>query len=166
MEEPSANSPQRTLIGSRAELASALLALIGRARQQLRLAAANLSDFALGDAQPADVLRKLLVADRNLRIRLLVDDMSWLDSSAPRLRSLQRTFPHALLIRRAHAQDPVGRDTVAIGDARDALRLLPSVGIRGELWCENGPFARPLIAAFERRWERASHDQPSQPLGL
>jgi hypothetical protein len=34
------------------------------------------------------------------------------------------------------------------------------------MWCRNGPFAQPLITEFDRRWEHASHDQPSQPLGL
>lgn len=166
MQEPPSDPPQRLLIGSRAELEAALLLLIGRTRRQLRIAAADLSALALGDVQPVTAMRAALLADASNRIHLLVDDMAWLDTHAPRLRNLQRDFSHALLIRCADPQDPVGHDVVAIGDDRDALRLQPTVGILGELRCQHGPFARPLITEFDRRWERASHNEPSQPLGL
>jgi hypothetical protein len=158
--------PHRLLIGSRAELEAALLLLVARARRVLRLAAADLSVLAPGDHRPVAAMRELLLATPSNRIHLLVDDMAWLDTRAPRLRRLQRDFSHALLIRCADAQDPVGHDVVAIGDDLDALRLQPTIGILGELWCHHGPFAQPLLAEFGRRWEHASHNQPSQPLGL
>lgn len=166
MHVPHNDPPQRLLIGSRAELAAALQHLIGRARRQLRFAAADLSVLALGDVRPVTAMRALLLADPSNRIRLLVDDMAWLDTRAPRLRALQRDFSHALLIRCADPQDPVGQDVVGIGDDLDALRLQPTVGILGELWCHHSPFAQPLGSEFDRRWEHASHNQPSQPLGL
>jgi len=166
MQDVPLDPPQRLMIGSRAELEAALLLLLGRTRRQLRLAAADLSVLALGDLKTVAAMRDVLLADRGNRIHLLVDDMSWLDTRAPRLRSLQRDFSHALLIRCADAQDPVGHDVVAIGDDLDALRLQPTIGILGELWCHHGPFAQPLLAEFGRRWEHASHNQPSQPLGL
>lgn len=158
--------PQRTPIGSRAELAAAILALIGQSRRQMRFAAANLAVFALGDLKVVDGLRHLMVTNRSARIRLLVDDMTWLDASAPRLRNLQRSFPHALLIRRTHVKERVGQDAYAVGDESEALRLHPTTAIQGELWSGNGPVARELISGFDRRWEFASHDEATKPLGL
>jgi hypothetical protein len=166
MAEPPVDPPQRLLIGSRADLEIALLHLIGRTRRQLRFAAADLSVLALGDVRPVTAIRAVLLAHPGNHIQLLVDDMAWLDTRAPRLRALQRDFSHALLIRRADPQDPVGHDVVGMGDERDVLRLQPTVGIRGELWCHHSPLAQPLISEFDRRWEHASHNQPSQPLGL
>ena len=166
MQDVPFDPPQRVLIGSRAELEAALLLLIGRARRQLRIAAADLSALSLGNLQPVTAMRAVLLAHPGNRIHLLVDDMTWLDTRAPRLRSLQRDFSHALLIRCADSQDPVGHDVVAIGDDLDALRLQPTVGVLGELWCHHSPFAQPLLTEFDRRWEHASHNQPSQPLGL
>jgi len=166
MQDVPVDPPQRVLIGSRAELEAALLLLISRARRQLRVAAADLSVLSLGSLQPVTAMRAMLLARPGNRIHLLVDDMTWLDTRAPRLRSLQRDFSHALRIRCADAQDPVGHDVVAIGDDLDALRLQPTVGVVGEMWCHNGTFAQPLVTEFDRRWEHASHDQPSQPLGL
>lgn len=166
MQDSTFDPPQRLLIGSRAELEAALLLLIGRARRQLRIASADMSVLALGNLQPVDAMRAVLLAHPGNRIQLLVDDMAWLDARAPRLRSLQRDFSHALLIRCADTQDPVGHDVVAIGDDLDALRLQPTVGVLGEMWCHHSPFVQPLRAEFDRRWEHASHNQPSQPLGL
>lgn len=158
--------PQRVLVDSRVGLDAALLLLIGRARQRLACAASDLSILHLGGLQPVTAMRELLLAHPDNRIRLLVDDPGWLDRHAPRLRSLQRDFSHALLIRCADPQDPVEHDVVAIGDDLDALRLQPTVGITGELWCHNFPFVQPLLAAFDRRWEHAAHNLPASPLGL
>jgi hypothetical protein len=165
-EDRSSDPPQRVLIGSRAELAAAVLVLISRARREMRFAAADLSVLALAEVQPVAALRQLLLAYPENRVRILVDDMTWLDARAPRLRGLQRDFSHALLIRRADPQDPVEQDVVVIGDERDALRLQPTIGILGEMWCNNAPFAQPLIADFDRRWEHAAHNQAVRPLGL
>ncbi len=166
MPNPSPDPPQRVKFDSRVELDAAVLRLIGRARHVLRCAASDLSVLSLDSVQPVAALRELLLAHPENRVRLLVDDTTWLDSRAPRLRNLQRDFSHSLLIRRADPQDPVGQDVVAIGDDLDALRLQPTIGILGELWCHNSPFAQPLIAEFDRRWEHASHNQPAKPLGL
>jgi hypothetical protein len=165
-ESPPADPPQRLLITTRVELEASLLLLIGRARRQLRFAAADLSVMALADVRPAAALRAVLLAHPGNRIHVLVDDMSWLDTRAPRLRALQRDFSHALLIRCADVQDPVGHDVVALGDESDALRLQPTIGILGEVWYHHAPFAQPLVHEFDRRWEHASHNQPAQPLGL
>jgi hypothetical protein len=158
--------PQRFLISSRAELRAALLQLLGRAQRRLRLAASDLSVFALDHVDPIAALRRHLLERADNRIQLLVDDIAWLDGRAPRLRNLQRDFSHALLIRCTDAQDAIGEDIVAIGDDRDVLLLQPSIGTLGELWCENKPFAQPLVAAFDRRWEHASHNLAAKPLGL
>jgi hypothetical protein len=166
MQDRTSDPPQRVLLSSRVELDAALLLLIGRAHRLLRVAASDLSILALDGVHPVQGLRRLLLAHPENRVRLLVDDMAWLDTRAPRLRGLQRDFSHALLIRCADPQDPVGQDVVALGDELDALRLQPTVGIVGELWCLNNPFAQPLLAAFDRRWEQASHNQPVRPLGL
>ena len=166
MSNHATDPPQRVLFSTRAELQAALLLLIGRTRRALRCAAADLSVFALDEVEPVAAMRRLLLAHPENRIQLLVDDTAWLDTRAPRLRNLQRDFLHALLIRRADPQDPIEQDMVVLGDDLDALRLQPTVGITGELWCHNSPFAQPLLAAFDRRWEHASHNLPARPLGL
>jgi hypothetical protein len=166
MPDRNADPPQRLRFSSRAEMQEALQLLLGRTRRVLRCAAPDLSVFALDEVKPVAAMRELLLAHPENRILLLADDTTWLDTRAPRLRGLQRDFSHALLIRRADPQDPIEEDMVVVGDDLDALRLQPTIGIVGELWCRNNPFAQPLLSVFDRRWEHASHNLPSQPLGL
>lgn len=160
------DTPQRVLIESRVDLRASVLLLILRARRELRLAATDLALFSLADQEVCAGLRTMLLANRSCRVRLLVDDLTWLETRAARLRALQREFSHALLIRRADPEDPVGEERIAIGDATDALRLRPTMSLNGELWCNNAPFVQPLAATFERCWQHAAHNVAVVPLGL
>jgi len=153
-------------ITSRAELKAGVQLLLERAQKQVRAAASDLSVFELGSIDSVSAMRRLLKSSRLARVHLMVDDMRWLDTLAPRLRALQRDYPHALLIRRADFHDRVGEDMFMVGDGRDGLRLQSTLGTLGEMWSNDGPALQALVSAFERRWERATHDQAAKPLGL
>jgi hypothetical protein len=163
---PVSTVPVKLLIGSRAELASAVLMGMGAARSMIRCAAADLSDFGLSTRAATDQLRALLLARRANTVRLLVDDSRWIETQAARLKALQREFSHALQIRVADREDAVGVDRVIIADDRHALQLRDAPTIHGELWLHHAPYAQPLLHAFDRRWDRAAHNVPVIPLGL
>jgi hypothetical protein len=165
-EEPSDSKPKRTLITSRAELQSAVLQTITAATRHLLCIHSDLSIFDLSRRDVTELLAKFLVARRNARARLLVDDSSWLDTSAARLRALQQRFPLALEMRVASLDDPVGDDATMIADEATVLDMRPTTQARGDLWTNNKPHAQPLVAAFNRRWEAAAHNLPVVPLGL
>jgi hypothetical protein len=126
----------------------------------------DLSPFDLSTQQQVERLEAVLLMHRTARIRCLVDDVRWLESHASRLRRLQRDFPHALELRVASEADPVGDACCMLGDAHDALALKSAAHAQGELWLGHGPYAQPLIAGFDRRWEQAGHNLPVSPLGL
>jgi hypothetical protein len=159
-------APQRVLITSREELHEGVGVAIRIARRTLRFVHRDLSVFDLSTIDATEAMSRLLLGDRNARIRLLVDDPAWLDTRAARLRLLQRRFPHALELRVASVDDPVGDDAQALGDDHATLELRPTPTARGDLWLHNKPHAQPHIAAFDRRWEAASHNLPVSPLGL
>lgn len=165
-EETVPAAPQQRQITTGAELKECLLLLLDRAQQQVCAAASDLSVFELAGIDAVSALRRLLKSSRLACVHLLVDDMRWLDTRAPRLRALQSDYPHALLIRCADFHDGVGEDRFVLGDRRDGLRLQPTLGTLGEMWSNNGPFLQTLRSGFERRWERATHDQAAKPLGL
>ena len=165
-EPPSPPAPQRTLITSRAETQAAVLRTIEAATRRVLCLHSDLSIFDLSRTEVADLLAKFLLAHRSARARLLVDDSIWLDTRAARLRALQRRFPLALEMRVASLDDPVGDDAMLIADDATVLNMQPTPQARGDLWLNNKPHAQPLIAAFDRRWERAAHNLPVVPLGL
>jgi hypothetical protein len=143
-------TPQRHLITSRAELADGLLALIQRAHRCVRCCSLDGSVFGLGSA----------------RVLVLVDDPLWIETRAPRFKTLQRRFGHAVQIRAANVQDAVAGDMLVLIDDHHSLVLKPSTLTAGEIWLHNEHRARPLLADFDRRWAAASYDLPVVPLGL
>ena len=159
-------APQRVLITSRVELHQAVGVAVRVAHRMLRCMHRDLSVFDLSSIDATGGISRLLLADRNARVRMLADDPAWLDTRAARLRLLQQRFPHALELRVASPDDPVGDDAHVLADEHATLDLRPTPTARGDLWLHNKPHAQPRIAAFDRRWEAASHNLSVSPLGL
>ena len=164
--KPESGAPERALIGSRAETQEAVQIALGLASRSVRCLHRDLSVFGLGSVAAEQRLAKLLLAHRASHIRLLVDDATWLESGAPRLRALQRRYSHALEMRVAAADDPVGDDAWLIIDDHGAIELKPTAAPRGDFWVHNKPHVQPLAMAFERRWNAAGHNIAVVPLGL
>ena len=160
------SQPQRVLVPARADIVPAVLELLRRATREIRCLHHDLSLFELSQTTTVDAMHALLHAARNAHVRLLVDETDWLDAHAARLRLLQRQFSHAIEMRRACADDPVGEDALFIADHRHVLVLSRSAQAVGEIWLNNQPRAQPLVAAFDRRWEGGAHNLPVVPLGL
>jgi len=159
-------TPQRVLIDSREELHEALRIALRSGRRTVRALHRDLSAFDLSSIDSTESLRQLLLGDRSARIRLLVDDAAWLETRAARLRLLQRRFPHALELRVASDEDRVGDDACVLVDDHATLELRATRATSGALWLHHEPYAQPLIAAFDRRWNAAGHNLPASPLGL
>jgi hypothetical protein len=163
---PQPDAPVRMPIGSRAELDTAVLAVLAAARRTVRCAAADLSGFGLAGRAVIDLLRALLLADRTHSVLLLIDDPAWIETRAARLKLLQRDFAHALQIRVTDRKDAVGGDRVILGDDCHALQLRDAPIAHGEAWLNHRGYAQPLLAAFTRRWDHAAHNVAVTPLGL
>jgi hypothetical protein len=161
-----AGSPQRILIDSRRDVAACAAALVAHARRTVRCADRDLAVFGLSDPAAVEAIERLLLGHRDARVRLLVDEADWLERSAARLRGLQRRFAHALELRVASPEDPVGEDALVLADDRHVLSLRRSAHALGEAWLHNPPHAQPLVSGFDRRWEAAGHNLPVVPLGL
>lgn len=159
-------APQRALISSRSEAQEAVIVAIAAGQRILRCLHVDLAPFELSSIAAVGQLNRLLLSHRMAQVRLLVDDATWLEARAARLRQLQQRFPHALLMRVASTDDPVGDDAAIIADSAVALRLEPTPVAHGDLWLNNAPHAQPMIAAFDRRWDAAAHNLPVVPLGL
>lgn len=160
------DAPERALITSRAETHDAVLIALRLAKRLVRCLQRDLSVFDLDAPAVTERLAELLHSHRSARVQLLVDDSAWLETSAPRLRALQRRYSHALEIRVASEDDPVGEDAILLADDHTALELKPTASARGDLWVHNKPRVQPLAAAFARRWDAGGHNLAVVPLGL
>jgi len=158
--------PQRVLLQSRTDIVPAVLEVLRRAKHEVRCLHQDLSVFELSQTTLVEALHTFLHASRHVRARLLVEETGWLDSHAARLRLVQRQLSHALEMRRASTDDPVGEDAAFIADDSHVLVLTRSALGLGEIWFNSEPRAHSLVASFDRRWEAASHNLPVDPLGL
>lgn len=158
--------PQRVWITSRRDIARAVDLVLGGAQRIVRAMQRDLAPFELSALAAVERIERLLLAHRSARVRLLVDDVAWLDTGAARLRQLQRFLPHAIEMRIAAEDDPVGDDACLLADTRHALLLMPTAQALGDLWLNHEPHAQPWAAVFDRRWEAAAHNLPVAPLGL
>lgn len=163
---PGDPTPQRVLISSRGELHEAVRVALVSGHRMVRALHRDLSVFDLSSIAATESLRQLLLGDSSARIRLLVDDTAWLETRAARLRLLQRRFAHALELRVASDEDPVGEDACVLVDDHAAIELRATRSTSGSLWVHHKPHAQPLIAAFDRRWNAAGHNLPASLLGL
>jgi len=164
--KPEEGKPERALITSRAETHESVLIALGLAQRSVRCLHRDLAIFDLGSVAAEQRLASMLLAHRAARVRLLVDDSTWLESAAPRLRALQRRYSHALEIRVAAADDPVGDDAWVIIDDHAVIELKPTAAPRGDFRIHNKPHVQPLATAFERRWNAAGHNLAVVPFGL
>jgi hypothetical protein len=162
----SSAQPLRAALTRRDEVQRATLALIDAARRTIRCQHHDLAVFQLTSRANTEALQRFLHGHPSARIRLLVDDASWLERDAPRLRMLQRRFSHALELRVASGEDPVGHSAALLIDEVHSLVLEQTAHGIGELWFANPPRLQPLLRAFDRRWEAAGHNLPVSPLGL
>lgn len=158
--------PRRITIASHAELRTAVQDLLARAHLEVCAAHRSLALLGLGELKLVEALRVLLARGPRARVRLLADDGDWLERKAPRLRSLQRDYSHALQFRLSAQTEKVGDAALLIVDARSYLQLASSAYPRGVLAFDAPAEARGLQQDFERRWEAAGYDLPAQPLGL
>jgi hypothetical protein len=162
----SAATPQRVLLTTRAQVFDALLGVLANAQREVRVMAQDLAIFELGNRSTVEALERLLLSGRRARVRLLADDVQWVETRAPRLKQLQRAFSHALQIRAAATEDAVGDEACVLVDGATSLRLEHAARALGEVWLYNEGRVQPLLTTFERRWDTAAHDIAVAPLGL
>jgi len=153
-------------LATRTQFEAGVGGLLSATRRLLRCADRDLARFGLATRASTELLERLLLGDRSARVRLLIDDPLWVGSDAPRLRALQLKFSHALEIRIAAGEEPVGDRAWLLGDARHALTLRPAQTSDGELWMDQPAVAAPLANEFDRLWDATSDSLPAVPLGL
>jgi len=163
---PDSPTPQRALVDRRSDLLSTMLLLVRKAHTQICCMHHTLEPLGLSSSAVVASLERFLSTHPGARVRLLADDAHWLDTQAPRLRTLQRALTHALEIRIASPSDPIGEDVAVIVDHEHVLNLKIAKIVQGELSLHHPANAQSWSTVFDRRWAHAGHNLPATPLGL
>jgi len=160
-----ADAPARPL-HSAGDLAEACASLLARGTREVCCADRDGRLFELSSAAVVARLHALVCTHRRAAILLLVDDGDWVARDAARLNRLHRSFSHAVRVRLASPDDPVGDARFLVVDQRHAIDARPTRHGAAVLAVESPALASRLRRSFEHRWERARYDLSVTPLGL
>lgn len=157
---------QRGPVAHPSAIAAQVQAMLAVGRQRLICADRDLAIFGLSSKTTVEALKAFLLARRMARVQCLVDDVEWLERRADRLRLLQRLLPHALELRIAAADDPVGSDSFVAIDALWLLDASTANTTATAALTDERSRVQAAIAGFDRRWQMAGHNLPVSLLGL
>ena len=148
------------------EFRSAFDALLASTHRQLRVYDHNLDLFEIDDAPRHASLRALCVAGGGRRIELLLDDISHVARSHPRLMQLVRDFGHVLEIRQADPDAPHPDEAFALADHSGVLLRADKAAVHGTLHLDDARDAVLLHQQFEGMWQRSPAGVSATTLGL
>ncbi|MDP3419569.1 MAG: hypothetical protein Q8S10_01500 [Thiobacillus sp.] len=148
------------------EFRSAFDALLAGTHRQLRVYDRNLDLFEIDDAQRHASLRALCVAGGGRRIELLLDNISHVARSHPRLMQLVRDFGHVLEIRQADPDAPRPDQAFALANHHGVLLRADKAAVHGTLHLEDARDAVLLHQQFEGMWQRSPAGVSATTLGL
>lgn len=148
------------------EFRNAFDALLAGTHRQLRVYDRNLDLFEIDDAPRHAVLRALCVAGGGRRIELLLDDISHVARSHPRLMQLVRDFGHVLEIRKADPDAPRPDEAFALADHHGVLLRADKAAVHGTLHLDDARDAVLLHQQFEGMWQRSPAGVSATTLGL
>ncbi len=148
------------------EFRTAFNALLAGTHRQLRVYDRNLDLFEIDDAPRYAMLRALCVAGGGRRIELLLDDISHVARSHPRLMQLVRDFGHVLEIRQADPDAPRPDESFALADRHGVLLRADKAAVHGTLHLDDTRDAVLLHQQFEGMWQRSPAGVSATTLGL
>ncbi|MBW8328901.1 MAG: hypothetical protein K0M48_07065, partial [Thiobacillus sp.] len=146
-----------------AEFRAAFDTLLAGTHRQLRLYDRDLDLFDLDHAPRHAALRALCVAGGGRRIELLLDDISRVARSHPRLMQLVRDFGHVLEIRQADPDAPRPEQAFVLADRHGVVLRADKAAVHGTLHPDDARDAVLLHQEFKGMWQRApgSHGAPT-----
>ena len=148
------------------EVRTAFDALLAGTHHQLRVYDRNLDLFEIDDAPRHAMLRALCVAGGGGRIELLLDDISRVARSHPRLMQLVRDFSHVLEIRQADPDAPRPDQAFALTDHHGVLLRADTAAVQGTLQHDDARDTVLLHQQFEGMWQRSPAAVSATTLGL
>ena len=158
--------PRRETLATISAQVEAIDALIGLAKQSIRVFDVDLSETGWNDAARAAMIAAFLRTRRTAKLEIVVHDTGWIERSCPRLTRLLRNYSHAITIYRTgegarHAMDPM-----VIVDDRHFLHRIHISQPRAVLAIEEPVAAQPLVERFEAIWATGEPGITATVLGL
>ncbi len=157
------------LMETRRDAHTAIDEVLGQARREIRIFDASpklLKDREFGHAARIDLIRNLLLANRDHRLRIALHDTRGIESDLPRLIALLTQFSGQIQIHRTIGQATEARDPMVIADNAHFWRKLHVDHPRSVVTLHCAADTRPFIERFEEIWEQSELAVAGSNLGL
>ncbi|MCY7389436.1 MAG: hypothetical protein LH481_15495 [Burkholderiales bacterium] len=165
------NAPPKIyrLMETRSDARGAIADVLQMARREIRIFDADpklLKERDLGKPARIELLRNLLLAGRDHKLRIALHDTRGIESELPRLMDLLTQFSGQIQIHRTSGRASEARDSMIIADEAHFWRKLHVDHPRSVLTLHDATDTRPLLDRFEEIWEQSELAVTGSRLGL
>ncbi len=166
MNETEPATPRRTLLGARSEYFDGFGTLIARARRELRIFDADLSELDMNGLPRIESLTRLLRGSRSHRIYVALHDVEHVTKHCPRLIALLGSYTTGVLIHRTQGEAAKVQDCFVIADDEHLLRRPVRSQPRGVLVLDDPKECQPMRERFDEIWESSLPGVSANTTGL
>ena len=159
-------SPQRTLISTRREYLEASDRLLAMARRELRVFDPDLSALEFNAPSRIALLRRLLAANRNHRVFIVLHDVEHVLQRCPRLLQLITTFTSGIIINRTQGEAARAQDCFVIADGENLVRRPAATQSRGVLLLDDPIEGHGMRDRFDQIWDSSHLGVSATKVGL
>lgn len=156
-DQPGADAVYR-MMESKAEAGSAIDAVLACASSEIRIfdtSPVALRERDFGRPARIEMLKRMLLADRHNRLRIVLHEIQAIESELPRLVSLLGLLPAQILIHRSTAAAREARDVMVIADDAHFWRKPYFEHPRSILTLHDATATQPFAERFEEIWQNS-----------
>lgn len=157
---------QRIEVQTSDENRLAVVVLAQQTRRSLDIISRDLDTKIYDHPEFVDAVREVVVAQKRMKVRILVQDSRPLISRGHRLVTLARRLSSFFELRVPHEEHQNYNSAFLIADRVGTLFCPLSDRHEGTVCFNNPGEARELTEAFENMWERAEPDPNLRDLGI
>lgn len=166
MSATEAAAPQRRLLGARSEYFEGFGTLLARARRELRIFDADLSELDMNSPGRIESLARLLRQGRTHRIFIALHDVEHVTKHCPRLIALLGSHTEGLLIHGTQGDAAKAQDCFMLADGDHLLRRPVRSQPRGVLVLDDPRECQPMRERFDEIWESSLPGVSANTTGL
>jgi hypothetical protein len=159
-------TPQRKLLGARSEYFEGFGALLARARRELRIFDADLSELDMNGLARIEALSHLLRGSRTHRIFIALHELEHVTKHCPRLIALLGSHTACVFIHRTQGEAAKVQDCFVLADDEHLLRRPVRSQPRGVLVLNDPKECQPMRERFGEIWESSLPGVSANTTGL
>jgi hypothetical protein len=161
-----AETPERTLLETRADYERGFGRVLGLVRRELRVFDPDLSELQMNSAERVEVLSSFLRGGANRRVFIAVHDVEYVSRRCPRFIALLGIYASSIFIYRTLGDAAKVQDCFVLADGDHLVRRPVTAQPRGVLVIGDPKECQPMRERFDEIWESSEPAVSANTTGL